>query len=616
MPRVKPLRLLIGLRLRDPASEACSRAAETLLEEATSLLPHLPLAWNLPLAPLEAGRGRADLAVEIKTRVRSRSDSVLLMGYGGGPHPLLAAEELERELDWCRRNPWGSGAKSLLGQEPKHLLPLAADLAREALDGVYGRHGFETVGLAEPLEQALARFSPHGGAGWGGAERSPLLRRAADPATAAWSGARYRGAKRNPLLRRQAAYRPSWTAYRFAVQRPPRGAVLYRVLVLGAGGATLPTGWPEAAAGLAGSQPLFLLLDLGGETRAEDRRENRPEGWPQPTLAPLLRALEARYQPEFLSLEEALALAEAPPAGGGTLGAPDPLPLLCPAALEAASRAESLRAKTRRRTDADLRAVLETLGDLRPRPRPAPRPREARRAAEPTLIAAMSGLVALQGDGLAATFADGRLSGLQKAQTSALGAGPADSYLIAGGRFLPLESESAFSFEQGQDSGLRSVLKAPLDGGEAELIIQACFREGQKDLELDFRLRFPELSPQLDLQAVVPLEMPVFALAAGEQAAVSGELPGGGSLAATLEAEEGERLFTGARLRLAKAGGGPALVFSPRAPSGVVILGVRVIRLRRGLHVLASPFGARFAAPSRLYSGRTVSFALRLDLEE
>jgi hypothetical protein len=357
---------------------------------------------------------------------------------------------------------------------------------------------------------------------------------------------------------------------------------------------------------MAGRQPLFLLLEPEGE----------PASQPEPLLAALLRALEARFQPLFLSLEEALAEeAQEAPSGADRAGAADPLPLLCPAAMEAAARAQALRARPRRRTDADLRAVLETMGGFGPPSRPAPRAREARQPAA-TLIAAMSGLVALQGDGLAATFADGRLSGLQKDQTWALGAGPADSYLIAGGRFLPLESESAFSFEQGQDSGLRSVLKAPLDGGEVELIIQACFREGQEDLELDFRLRFPELSPELGLQAVVPLELPVFALSHGERAAVSGELLGGGSFTSILGAEEGERLFTGSRLRLHKAGGGPALVFSPGAPSGVVILGVRVIRLRRGLHVLARPFGGRFTAPARLYSGRTLSFSLRLGLEE
>jgi hypothetical protein len=160
------------------------------------------------------------------------------------------------------------------------------------------------------------------------------------------------------------------------------------------------------------------------------------------------------------------------------------------------------------------------------------------------------------------------------------------------------------------------VLKAPLDGGQVELVIQARFREGQEDLELDFRFQFPELSQQLDIQGVVPLELPVFALAHGERAAVSGELLGGGSLTHSLGAEEGESLFTGARLRLHKAGGGPALVFSPGAPSGVVVLGVRIIRLRRGLHVMASPFGARFAAPARLYSCRTLGFSLRLGLEE
>jgi hypothetical protein len=569
MPRTKPLRLLLGLRLRDPASESASRAAEAFLEEAASLQPRLPLAWNLPLAPLEAGRLPTDLAVEIKTRVRGRSDAALLMGFSGAPHPLLAAEELEKELAWCRRNPWGSGARALLGQEPRHLLPLAADLVRDKLDGCYGRHGFESVGLAEPLEQALARLAG-----------------------------------------------PGRTAYRFPVQQAPGKVLLYPAWVWSAArGTSLQQSTLQAAAAIAGRQPLFLLLELDDEAAGKAG-----------LLADLLQALEIRYQPQFLSLEEALAgqaqadrklaLPEQEPPGSRGPAAPDPLPLLCPSVMEAASRAEALRARPRRRTDADLRAVLETLGGSPPRPRSAARSREARQAQEPTLVAAMSGLVALQGDGLTATFADGRLSGLQQARGSGLGAGPADSYLIAGGRFLPLASESAFSFEQGQDTGLRSVLKAPLDGGEAELIIQARFREGREELELDLRLRFPELPAGLGLQAVVPLELPVFALAAGERAAVSGELLGGGSYTQILEPEEGESLFTGARLRLHKASGGPALVFSSGAPSGVMVLGVRVIRLRRGLHVLASPFGARFAAPARLYSGRILSFSLRLGLEE
>ena len=577
MPRTKPLALLIGLRLRNPGSEAARRAAEAFLEEAASLEPsvRLPLAWNLPLAPF-AGEGLAELAVEIKTRVRSRSDSVLLMGFAGAPHPLLAAEELDKELAWCRRNPWGIAVKSLLGQEPRHLLPLAADLARETLDGVYGRHGFESVGLAEPLERAAARFAGPGRAG-----------RAAGRA-----------------------------AYRFPAGRREGRAVLYPAWVVGADGGARPAGRQEpsallAAAGLAGRQPLFLLLEPDGGPDAD------PAG-PRPLLLPLLRALESRFQLEFPTLEEALA-AEPPAPGEEASARPpaaDPLPLLCPSVLEAAARAEALRARVRRRTDADLRGVLEALGSSPARARAAVRPREARRPAEPILIAAMSGLVSLQGDSLSATFADGRLSGLQRAQAWTLGAGPADSYLIAGDRFLPLESESAFSFEQGQDSGLRSVLKAGLDGGQVELVIQACFREGREDLELDFRLRFPELSPGLDIQGVVPLELPVFALAGGEQATVSAELLGGGSHTAVLEAEEGETLFTGSRLSLRKSRGGPALVLSSGAPTGVLVLGVRVIRLRRGLHLLASPFGARFAAPARLYSGRTLGFALRLGLEE
>jgi len=66
MPRTKPLRLLIGLRLRDPASAPVLRAADAFLEEAASLETgfRLPLAWNLPLSPLEDNKSRAatDLA--------------------------------------------------------------------------------------------------------------------------------------------------------------------------------------------------------------------------------------------------------------------------------------------------------------------------------------------------------------------------------------------------------------------------------------------------------------------------------------------------------------------------------------------------------------------------
>jgi hypothetical protein len=567
MPRTKPLRLLLGLRLRDPATEAAERAAEAFLEEITSLEPglRLPLAWNLPLAPLESGRGRADLTVEIKTRVRSRSDSLLLMGYSGAPHPLLASEELDRELDWCRRNPWGTGAKALLGQEPRHLLPVCADLLRESQEGVYGRHGFVSVGLAEPLEYAMARFAAPG--------RAP---------------------------------------FRFPARRRSGEAALYPAWVLPAGGGTRPIGRPEAsivlaAAAIAGRQPLFLLLEPAAQPGLLPGEE------PVPLLAPLLQALAARFQPQFLTLEEALA-GEAPTEIPGSPGVPDLLPLLSPAALEACSRAETLRARARRRTDADVRAVLEALGASESRPRAAARPREARRKPGPTLIAAMSGLVSLQGDGLIATFADGRISGLHRDKGPPPTGQPADSYLIAGGRRLGLETESAFSFEQGRDIGLRSVLKTALADGEARLEMQARFREGQEELELDLRLSFPKLPPDLRLEAVVPLELPVFALAHGEQASITGELPGGGSLAYTLTTETDEKLFTGSRLCLRKPGA-PALVFTPGTSFGVLVLPVRVARSRRGLHLLASPFGARFPAPAGLYSDRTLSFNLRLGLE-
>lgn len=170
MPGKKPLRLLIGVRLRDPAAE--SAAAEALLREAEALgaaTPsgeppqepfRLPLAWNLALQPLE--QGSAALTARIKARVKAGTDTLLLMGYSGAPHPLLRAEELEKELAWCRRNPWGAASRGLLGQEARHLLPTAADPLRERLEGAYSRQGIASVGLTLTGPRALQRFARKG----------------------------------------------------------------------------------------------------------------------------------------------------------------------------------------------------------------------------------------------------------------------------------------------------------------------------------------------------------------------------------------------------------------------------------------------------------------------
>jgi len=562
MPARKLLRILIGLRVRPPAADS-SAAAEDLLREVEGRAggpEGLRLAWNLPLHPWEGGISA--LAAKIKARVKSGADTLLLMGYGGAPHPLLRAEELDKEIAWCRRNPWGAGARGLFGQEARHLLPAAADLLRERQEEVYSRHGVASLGLAVPAQRALKLFGPKG-------------------------------------------------SYRFLAEptRPER-AVLYHALLLPAApeqARALAASLPEALS--PGQEPLFLLFDLAGPTP------------PHPGLGPLLDALGARYELDFLGLEEALSLGSA----SGAEASPralDAQELTGPASMEAACLADAARSRARRRNDADIRTALTAWG-----PQAAKASRLGSRARErvpaedagSTLVAAMGGLVALDGPGYTANFADGRFAGFQRKGRQLLAGQVAASFLTAGGRRCPFTLESAFSFEREDSSGLRTVLKSTLPNiaDRVELVTHAYFPDRQKRLRLEMVLRFPALPPALQLEGLAPLELPLFRLARGERVQVTAELSEHARHAQTFPGEEEEALLYGTLFRFTREPGGPTVTLAPGSPAaaGVLPLPLRVARSHREHLFLVNPYGSYTPVPASAYGGRTLRFALLLGLE-
>ena len=561
MTRKKPLRLLLGLRLRDPGSPEVCRAALAALAEAEGLDSPLPLHWNLPLAPLAASgsRAAAELCTRIKARVKTQADAVLPAGFRGAPHLLLQAEELDRELAWCRRNPWFPGAKSLLGQEPAHLLPLVPDLLREQASGVYSRRGFITVGVALPLEQALRLLFSRKG------------------------------------------------RYRFLLGQMPGRAAVYSCLL------PPPAIDPARLAGLPDAlevarQPLFLLLELGAEAAG-------------PRLTPLVQALAARYELQPLSLARDALF----PAGGtagelpfdpaALLSALDPLELNSPRVLEGMERAAALRGRRRRRSDADLRSVLEATAGA---PRPAARNRErVRPSPEQVLIASMAGLVSLDGPRFAATFEDGRFTGLRQDGTQMLAGLPARSYLVLKGKIQELQTESAFSFEREPESGLRSVLKARLPGTDGDIRLQADAYFRDQELELDFVLSFPVFAPATMLEQLAPFELVLFVLGRQEQAQISCELGDGLVHRQALAAQPACRLLYGTRFLLPSLPtGGPALTLAAAGVgTGPLVLPLRVHRERGRRLLLANPFGSYSPVPAEAYSGRTERFSLRIGLQ-
>jgi hypothetical protein len=357
-------------------------------------------------------------------------------------------------------------------------------------------------------------------------------------------------------------------------------------------------------------QPLFLLFEIGGQ----------PAGGLQ--LRSLREALEARFDLRFLSLARdplfpAEAAAAAPPYDpAALLTALDPLELNGPPLLEGAERAAALRARRRRKGEAEVRAVLNSLAGA---PRSAGRSRErARRSTEQVLIASMAGVVSLEGPLFAATFTDGRFSGLQRGGTQLLAGLPAKSYLTIRGKPQQLQTESAFSFEREPESGLRTVLKARLAGTDQDtrLLIDAFFRDGENDLELDFTLSLPAFTAGTVLEELAPTELVLFALGRGEQAQVTAELGDGQVHTEILAAEPVQRLLYGTRFQLSRGPNrGPAVTLSAGpAGAGPLVLPLRLLPARGRFLLLANPFGSYHAAPAAAFSGRTERFSLRVGL--
>ena len=104
--------------------------------------------WNLPALPGQTSvRKKASIARTLRSRIESRGDGVTALGYSGSPHSLLSLDELDRELSWGLKNPWGTGIVDLLGFRPAILIPRVVDLARPGAWNLYGEHGFRLVGV-------------------------------------------------------------------------------------------------------------------------------------------------------------------------------------------------------------------------------------------------------------------------------------------------------------------------------------------------------------------------------------------------------------------------------------------------------------------------------------
>ena len=129
--------LAVSIILRFPIAASVQLVA--LLErslDAVESAGEVAVNWNYPLHFLFSdSSSRADNVIE---RLKARTtDLHLPMGYTGAFHPLLAADELKRELRWMEKNGWHEDMQTVFDTRPEAFFPACVDLTREPIRKIY-----------------------------------------------------------------------------------------------------------------------------------------------------------------------------------------------------------------------------------------------------------------------------------------------------------------------------------------------------------------------------------------------------------------------------------------------------------------------------------------------
>jgi hypothetical protein len=493
------------------------------------------LHWNLPAFPSEGpARRRAAVAKALRARIEENGDVVSSAGFAGACHPLLNLDELEKELGWGLKNPWGTGITDVLGMKPDILVPPVPDLVRPQAWAMYRDHGFTRIGIRGCGPGQLP--------GLDGAFSYGLLPLAAP--------AREDAAR---LLRRLSAD----------------------------GG------------------PTVLILDLGGLASLGPLERAVTE------IASLLPPAESRGLPLISELP--------PPARRpGRPGARVPMP---PAAVLRAriGAAEALSRKKRKKTE-EYRDLLRLLG---PNPSPvAPRPApDASPQGSAQLVAHMLGEVSLGGDQFDVCLSGGRFCGIGRRGVDFLPRRPALSALVIDGRPRAYRTQSSFSFEGENGTGLREELT--LEGGDGgTLRLEYSFREGSPLLSVTGRVAWPRLEGARVVDEHAPFAIALTEAARDGTVEVKVSAPDESLFSVPVDEGTGPVLVPGSAYRVRLSTGGRLLLrFAAKDCRTWGLAWFRVARVRGKRFLEFNPFGSYAPVPAAALGGTVESFSLFIGLD-
>jgi hypothetical protein len=136
-------RVLLGIQWDSASWEKVRQWGDFLLP----VLERTPVCWAFPVPPFGGRRMPEDPFLSaLRKRLKSGQDDLVSRGFRGAPHPLLTIDELDKELSWALKNPWGTGAADIFGIKPSIMAPLLADLSRRRAIETYLDNGFAWIG--------------------------------------------------------------------------------------------------------------------------------------------------------------------------------------------------------------------------------------------------------------------------------------------------------------------------------------------------------------------------------------------------------------------------------------------------------------------------------------
>jgi hypothetical protein len=494
------------------------------------------LHWNLPAFPPDGQiRKRTAIIKALRGRLEENGDAVTSAGFAGACHSLLNLDELEKELSWGLKNPWGTGIADLLEVRPTVLVAPMPDLIRPEAWKLYTGHGFIHVGV---------RATP------------------GDPSPIGLPG-----------------------AFPYALMpvagKPGDGRYLRRLS--------------------ASTGTIILFLDLSSLTGLE------------PLERAINECLELLPAPEGAGLSLISDTAPTlPPGGPAQRQLPLDVSQVSAAVLRAKlSAAEALSRKKRKKAE-EYMELLQLLGPGKP---PAPQ-RAERQNDSPNsarLVAHMQGDVSLGGDRFDVHLQGGRFSGITHHGTDLTPRRPAVSSMVIAGRTMAYKTQSSFSFEGENGTGLQERLS--LDGGSGGSIsIEYSFRDDSPFLSVTGQVRHPHIESPRVVDEYAPF---AFTLAEVRRSVdVQVAAPDGSECVSRLEESSGGVLLPGAVYRIPCAAGGRILIrFSPRDGRKWGLASFRIIKVRGRRFLECNPFGSYTPVPGELLSDTCESFSLFLGME-